>query len=238
MSPKHTKKAGAARTGRGSDAQVSARDLVREYERRHGPHADLWTLGEVIVAIFKAAWWVLRVAAKFPIVTLIVALAGLAYWEYGRLGPALVCGALVAVLLGWRLVDGEGFSESVSWRVWSSWRAWSTYGRYWESAMTMAGLGARYRGDEYVPVLRSARCRPDMDVLEVQLLQGQHPDEFAKAASTLGHTFGMRSCRSRVARPGVVRLEFTRADPLAGVVPAVPLPDPIVLDIHDGEGVA
>jgi S-DNA-T family DNA segregation ATPase FtsK/SpoIIIE len=234
MFPKTTRPTGAARTGRG-DAQVSARDLVREYERRHGPHADLWMLGEVIVAVFKAAWWLLRMASKFPVVTFVVALAGIAYWEFGRLGPAVVCTALVVVLAGWRVVDGDGFTESVSWRVWSSWRAWSTYGRHWESAMTMAGLGGRYRGDDYVPVLRAARCGREVDVLTVQLLQGQHPDDFARQADTLAHTFGMLSCRSRVAGPGLVRLEFARVDRLSGVVSAIPLPDPIALD---DEGVA
>ena len=87
--------------------------------------------------------------------------------------------------------------------------------------MTMAGLGDRYLGDDYVPGPVRARCRPDVDRLTVQLLQGQHPDEFAKAADTLAHTFGMLACRSRVAGPGVVVLEFARTDRLAELVPAL-----------------
>jgi DNA segregation ATPase FtsK/SpoIIIE, S-DNA-T family len=224
VSAKDRKARGAARTGRG-DAQVSARHVVREYERRHGEHADLWALGEVIVAVLRVVWWLLRWASRFPIVALLVAVTGYAYWEFGRVGPALFCGVILAVLVGWRLVDAEGFSESVTWRVWSSWRAWRTYGRHWESAMTMAGLGDRYLGEHYVPVLLTARCRPAVDVLTVQLLQGQHPDDFARAAETLAHSFGMLSCRSRVAAPGLVRLEFTRVDRLAEVVPALPVPD-------------
>jgi DNA segregation ATPase FtsK/SpoIIIE, S-DNA-T family len=222
VTSKDTKARGGART-HGNDL-VSARQLVKEYDKRHGPHADLWAAGEVIVAAFRALWWLLRLASKFPIVSFLVAVTGSAYWEFGHLGPAAVCAVLLAGLLGWRVVDAQGFTESVSWRVWSSWRAWRTYGRYWDSAMTMAGLAGRYDGETYAPVLVSARCRPDVDRLTVQLLQGQHPDEFAKAADTLAHTFGMLSCRSRVAGPGVVVLEFCRVDRLAELVPAL---DPV-----------
>jgi DNA segregation ATPase FtsK/SpoIIIE, S-DNA-T family len=124
-------------------------------------------------------------------------------------------------LLSWRVIDGDTFSEFVTWRVWSSWRAWRTYGRHWDSVMVMAGLGDRYLGEDYVPVLVHARCRPDVDRLVVQLLQGQHPDDFARAADTLAHSFGMLSCRSRVAGPAVVVLEFARVDRLADHVPAI-----------------
>ncbi len=52
----------------------------------------------------------------------------------------------------------------------------------------------------------------------------------------------MIACRSRIAGPGVVTLEFTRRDRLADVVPAVPLPDPIAPDGDEAgesvEGVA
>ncbi len=231
---------GAARTR--NETQALAHDLVTEYDKRHGPHADLWMLGEFIIGVIRAAWWCLRIVARFPIVSLAVALLGYAYWEFGHLGPALACAVLLAGLLSWRVLDGDSFSEFVTWRVWSNWRAWRTYGRHWDSAMTMAGLGGRYQGDPYVPVLIHARCRPDLDRLTVQLLQGQHPDEFAAAADTLAHTFGMIACRSRIAGPGVVTLEFTRRDRLADVVSAVPLPDPIEPDGDEAgesvEGVA
>jgi DNA segregation ATPase FtsK/SpoIIIE, S-DNA-T family len=213
---------GAARR---RDAQVNARELVREYDRRHGEHADLWVLGEVLLAILRAGWWVLRIAARFPVVTLIVALLGYGYWEFGQVGPALVCAVLLVGLVSWRLVDGDSFSQFVTWRVWSSWRAWRTYGRHWDSAMTMAGLGDRYLGDDYVPVLLRAKCRPDLDRLTVQLLQGQHPDDFAAQADTLAHTFGALACRSRIAGPGVITLDFTKADRLAELVPALDVTD-------------
>jgi hypothetical protein len=191
----------------------------REYDRRHGEHADLRALGEVLRAILRVAWWCLRILARFPAVTCVVALFNYGYWAYGHTGPALLGAVLLVGLLAWRLVDGDSFSQFVTWRVWSSWRAWRTYGRRWDSAMTMAGLGDRYLGNDYVPVLRRARCRPDLDRLTVQLLQGQHPDDFAAQADTLAHTFGALSCRSRIAGPGVVTLEFTKADRLAGLRP-------------------
>ncbi len=116
---------------------------------------------------------------------------------------------------------GTRSREFVTWRVWSNWRAWRTYGRHWDSVMVMTGLGDRYLGEDYVPVLVHARCRRDVDKLTVQLLQGQHPDEFAAQADTLAHTFGMLACRSRIAGPGVVTLEFLRVDRLAEPVAAI-----------------
>jgi S-DNA-T family DNA segregation ATPase FtsK/SpoIIIE len=40
----------------------------------------------------------------------------------------------------------------------------------------------------------------------------------------LAHGFGVRSCRIRTARPGLVILELVRRDALAAVIPALPIP--------------
>jgi DNA segregation ATPase FtsK/SpoIIIE, S-DNA-T family len=91
--------------------------------------------------------------------------------------------------------------------------------------MTMSGLGDIYAGHDYVPVLRRVRSNEQLDRLTVQLLQGQHPDDFADRADTLAHSFGMLACRVRIAGPGRIYLDFTRRDSLAVPVPALPIPE-------------
>jgi S-DNA-T family DNA segregation ATPase FtsK/SpoIIIE len=61
----------------------------------------------------------------------------------------------------------------------------------------------------------------------VRLVTGQAPDSFADRTQNLAHAFGAQLCRVRDARPGLVTLEFVRADTLADSIPALPL-DPVV----------
>ena len=175
---------GAARTRRG-DAQVSARDLVTEYDKRHGPHADLWMLGEFIVGVVRVAWWCCGSSPGSRSSPIVVALLGYGYWEFGQLGPALVCG----VLLAGSVVVAGGRRRLVQ-RV-----------RDVAGVVELAGLAhlrppLGLRHDHGRPraaatwattTCRSscmARCRPDVDKLTVQLLQGQHPDDFAARRPT------------------------------------------------------
>ena len=60
--------------------------------------------------------------------------------------------------------------------------------------------------------------------MTVRLVSGQSPQAFADRAEELAHGFGVRSCRIRTARPGLVVLELVRRDALAAVIPALPVP--------------
>jgi DNA segregation ATPase FtsK/SpoIIIE, S-DNA-T family len=102
-------------------------------------------------------------------------------------------------------------------------RLW-VYGRNWQPAMVMSDLAGSFGGREWLPELRRVRSTQWGDAVLVELLSGQSPQDFERAADPLAHTFGAASCRVRVARPGRVWLHFTRRDPLAAVVDALPVP--------------
>ncbi|WP_245931615.1 FtsK/SpoIIIE domain-containing protein [Actinokineospora auranticolor] len=57
------------------------------------------------------------------------------------------------------------------------------------------------------------------------MVKGQAPEQWETRASGLAHSFGARSCRVRVIRPGVIELDLVRFDPLT-----VPLPAPALND--------
>ena len=233
MTTEDTGPRAAARTRTGL---VSSRELLDEWDRRHGPDADLWALGELVVGalaiVAAVVWWLLRRAARFPVVTVVVVLLGLGYWEFGEVAPAVGCGLVAAVLVGWRLLDGASWNRVVGWRVRASWRSWALYGRRWQTVMALTGLTDAYEGHVLVPKLHHVASSAGRDRLTVQLVEGQHPDDFVDRAERLSHAFGATTCRARRVRnrkgqavPGVVWLDFHYGDPLADVVPAVPLPD-------------
>jgi S-DNA-T family DNA segregation ATPase FtsK/SpoIIIE len=60
--------------------------------------------------------------------------------------------------------------------------------------------------------------------VQVRLVSGQAPADFADHADNLAHGFGAMLCRVRSARSGAVVLEFIRRDALAALVPALPIP--------------
>jgi FtsK/SpoIIIE family len=81
------------------------------------------------------------------------------------------------------------------------------------------------------------RVRSDRwcDRVKVRLLAGQHPGMYEDRADHLAHTFGARACRVQWTKPGRVTLVFQRRDPLAEVVPDLPIPkDPDLRDLPVG----
>lgn len=90
--------------------------------------------------------------------------------------------------------------------------------------MATAGLVVRFDGHEVLPVLKRVTCRPGIDELLVRMVTGQIPEDFAASAERFAHTFGVTAATVRpTGRPGVVRLVFTRRDPLAAVVNPLPV---------------
>ena len=179
------------------------------------------------------AWWALR----HPRTTLAVAVPVAAY---SPLGPA----AAVALVAAWWSSAGgvaalaSGELRSVLPGGVAAQRACTRWG--WRQAMTMAGLGDTYRHPDsldrgpgrassagrsrrYVPKLGRVRSDRWCDRVTVRLLAGQHPGMYADRTDHLAHTFGARSCRVECPRPGRVVLVFRRRDPLADVVPALPI---------------
>jgi DNA segregation ATPase FtsK/SpoIIIE, S-DNA-T family len=111
------------------------------------------------------------------------------------------------------------------------WRSFWTYGMRWRTAMILSGLGGRFNGDEYVPRVVRVRAGRFADRVVVRLVAGQQPVDWARRLDALAHSFAARSCQvCELARqPGYVHLVVGRVDPLAPVVPALPVPQ--VLDL-------
>jgi DNA segregation ATPase FtsK/SpoIIIE, S-DNA-T family len=236
---KDTDRPGAAR----SDAPlVSAKDVVQEWDRRHGQHRDAWMLGEVVVVLglglwmlLKALWWAVRHLARSPLVSgvamLVAGLCALVYLDRGTFALAALLGLTSAALAIWRFIDREGWNRLVGWRVLASLRALLVYGRRWRSVMTLTGLTDSYAGEDLVPKLERVHARPGHDRLTVRMIEGQHPDDYTAVAERLAHSFGIRTCRARrvidargLTVPGAMWLDMHYRDPLAHPLPAIPLP--------------
>jgi S-DNA-T family DNA segregation ATPase FtsK/SpoIIIE len=187
-------------------------------------HTDA-AIAIVIVATFVVGWLVIRWAWRHPTITAWATVSVLAYTTFGFPGVIGLWTWGLVLLIGWWCFGRDSFTRTVSWRVRGSWRGWWIYGRRWRTAMTMADLSDHYEGSRPVPRLRRVRSNRFMDRLTVNLLAGQHPDDFQKRAGTLAHTFGQRACRVRIARPGLVHLDFTSRDVLTATVAVLPVPE-------------
>jgi DNA segregation ATPase FtsK/SpoIIIE, S-DNA-T family len=139
--------------------------------------------------------------------------------------PGLVALVLLVVsaLIGLWLVLPAWFARLIRDPARNRWRGWF-YRRHWHAAMTLGGLAPMYRKRVLVPVLVGVRASRSVDVVTVRLATGQAPGDFADRAVTLAHAFGAELCRVRELGPGVITLEFVRADTLAHPFGALPYP--------------
>ncbi|MGH9260517.1 MAG: FtsK/SpoIIIE domain-containing protein, partial [Acidimicrobiales bacterium] len=101
----------------------------------------------------------------------------------------------------------------------------------WRTAMMLSGLGGRFDGHEYLPRVVRVRAGRYTDRVTVRMVIGQHPADWSRRLDALAHGFGARSCQVREIprRPGYVQLVVGRRDPLANIVPAVPVAEPVDL---------
>ncbi len=182
------------------------------------PHLVIW-----VVQLVRLLWRVVRFIVTHP---LLDAVCGLLYltWRW-RGWPGLVGLVIfvVASLLALRLLLPAWFTRLVGNPARNGWRHWF-YRRHWHAAMTLGGLAPMYRTRVVVPVLVDVRASKSADVVTVKLVTGQAPADFADRAANLAHAFGAELCRVRELGPGMVTLEFVRADTLAGSFGALPFP--------------
>jgi S-DNA-T family DNA segregation ATPase FtsK/SpoIIIE len=199
--------------------------------------ATLMAIGAIAVGALLAAWW----AVRHPRITLALALPAVLYSMAGPSAAGVLIALAVAVGLVWRCRHRDSFDRCFL----GAWRRTTVYGLGWRQAMTMAGLGDSYRHPDSLPddlagierrpvaryVPKLVRVRSDRwgDRVTVRLLAGQHPGLYADRTDHLAHTFGAMSCRVESPRPGRVVLVFRHRDPLAAVVPALPISDGPVL---------
>ncbi|MBQ0903751.1 hypothetical protein [Micromonospora sp. U21] len=76
------------------------------------------------------------------------------------------------------------------------------YRRKWMAAMVTAKLAVSFDGHTVLPVLRRVRCGGGVDVVVVRMVTGQIPDDFARVAERLAHTFGVRQEGRTRSAPG------------------------------------
>ncbi|WP_169570600.1 FtsK/SpoIIIE domain-containing protein [Nocardioides insulae] len=129
---------------------------------------------------------------------------------------------LAAGLVVWRDRWPASFRRVLA----SRWRALVVYRRLWQPAMVTCGLATTVGEREYLPEIRRVVSETCRDRLLVELLSGQAPEDFEARTSQLAHTFEATECRVVADRPGRIWLEFTHADPLVEVVPALAPAEP------------
>ena len=168
------------------------------------------------------AWWL----GHRPVLLAVVVLAVVVGVEAGPLVLALVAAVVVVVLVVWWRRWPGSFDRWAGPVLLGPWRSFWAYGVRWRAAMMLSGLGGRFDGAEYLPRVVRVRAGRYTDRVTVRMVVGQHPADWARRLDALAHGFAARSCQVRELgrRPGYVCLIVGRRDPLAAVVPAVPVP--------------
>jgi S-DNA-T family DNA segregation ATPase FtsK/SpoIIIE len=153
--------------------------------------------------------------------------AGVAVWVRVEYGTGVIVG-LVLVLVGgcvvWWLLHPASWLRFGWHPLVGQWRRVWVYRRGWASAMATCGLATVFDGDRYIPRLGKVRSGRFGDEVTVRLLPGQIPDDWATAAPRLAYTFRLRDGRAYAGRkPDRVVLRFLRKDPLASLIPPLPV---------------
>ncbi|MGH9120149.1 MAG: FtsK/SpoIIIE domain-containing protein [Acidimicrobiales bacterium] len=141
-----------------------------------------------------------------------------------ELGP-VVTGVAVAVVVvvgsGWWLVGRRSFRRLVLRPMRASQRR-CRYRRDWPDLMLGHRLGFERKDKKTVPRLRRRiRTGVWLDSLWVRPLVGQAVEDWERETEALAMALGVRECRVAIERPGLLRLDVIRGDPLATVVPAL-----------------
>jgi S-DNA-T family DNA segregation ATPase FtsK/SpoIIIE len=144
----------------------------------------------------------------------------------GPIAALLLIGITPPAFVLWWLLHPVSFSPSAGRVLLGIWRSAWTYGVRWRAAMMLSGLGGRFDGGEFLPRVVRVRAGQYFDRVRVRIVAGQQPEDWARRAEALAHAFGARSCQvtTLAGRPGQVELAIGRRDPLARVVPALPVP--------------
>ncbi|HEY3034469.1 MAG TPA: FtsK/SpoIIIE domain-containing protein, partial [Streptosporangiaceae bacterium] len=170
-------------------------------------------LGRVVVTYVRY-WW-----ATLPATGLLWL-----YPEYGWPGPTVAAAGTVAVVTGWAFGHRASYLRFGWWPTKARLRRWQ-YRRMWHPAMATARLTVSWDQHTVLPIIRRVRCGLGVDVVTVRMVRGQTPDDYAKAAERLAHTFGVRQVKLAPGRrPDLVCLILMRGDPLAAIVGPLPVP--------------
>jgi DNA segregation ATPase FtsK/SpoIIIE, S-DNA-T family len=167
---------------------------------------------------------VARLVLRYPR-TAAAAVLGWLLLHRGGLVPIAVLALGVAVgLLGWRLTRPDSFRSHGRPVLWGGWRRLTRYGPRWRHLMSRHGLVLCDGRLEVWPRLVRVRSTGWRDSLLVALRHGQGPAHVEAVTEALAHACRARDARVRLDRPGRVWIDLLVRDPLAAVMPALPVP--------------
>lgn len=184
----------------------------------------------------KAAWAVLVMAARHPMLALAAVLVGAVDHLAGRNVTIWTGLALVAVLVGWRLGWRTSFRRFVGLPVAQAARGFA-YRLWWPHVASRHGLVAHSMGgvddgrmDREVAKLGKVRVTAGgIERLQIKLPVGLKPADVERVTDGLASAFRVRECRVTADRPGRVWVELHRRDVLAPVVRPLPISDGVNL---------
>ncbi|MFG1690328.1 FtsK/SpoIIIE domain-containing protein [Nonomuraea sp. NPDC049269] len=181
-----------------------------------------------IITIVIFAWRLLvglvRLSWRHPVAVLAVLIPAALIWLYGWRVALLLLTPVPVGLIAWLLTDRASFVHLVGWRLLAWWRLIWIYRRHWQPVMIVSGLGKHVMGRDYLPRLGKVTCTSWADQITVRMLDGQAVKDWSDRIDHLAHGFGAPSCRVAIIKAGRLLLTFPRRDPLATVIPALPIP--------------
>jgi S-DNA-T family DNA segregation ATPase FtsK/SpoIIIE len=199
---------------------------------------------EMVAAVMSAVAVLVLFMWRRPKLLAVILLSTALWWAL-RI-PGLLVGLLgVGVaLLAWRLAHPASFRRLVSGPAAQA-RRQRRYRGMWPSLMAVHRLSwaphpktAAWQGSSYwklftpkppIPKLEKIELGVWVDRLCVRMLPGQTPADWEGAAEGIGHAVGARDARVRLRRPGRLSIELFYDDPLASMIPALPVPGAVAL---------
>lgn len=177
-------------------------------------------------------WWLLRGLVALVVFAVrywwIVGPAGFAGWVWASYGWLVLVGVvlgLAGACVGWWRWHPTSWRRFGWHPLLTRWRGLWVYRRRWSAVMATSGLAVMFAGERYVPRLVRLRCDRYADEVTVRMLPGQIPDDWSRAAERLARGFGLCDGQVRTDdRAELVVLRLHRRDPLAAVVPPLPVP--------------
>jgi S-DNA-T family DNA segregation ATPase FtsK/SpoIIIE len=189
--------------------------------------------------VIKAMVWTLRqtVIRWRTSLTVVGVLAWWHWWSWESL--AITGGAVVGLLAGWRLLDLRSFDAWAGRHLRAWWLRWTVYSTKLPDWLHACGLGIKHDSAPVVLALtplgralgRSRRPAPaqlprvlgvrsgaSWDLVRVQLMPGQKPEDFDEATRALASARGVARCQVRELSPNVVSIDFQRRNLLADPV--------------------
>jgi S-DNA-T family DNA segregation ATPase FtsK/SpoIIIE len=168
-----------------------------------------------------------RIVTPSPAVWAVGALAVLEV-AVGQIAVWLTISLTLAVLVAlgfWRMQFPVSFATHIAGRARGTLRSLAVYRWRWSRALRRSGVIST---TSTLPLLVRTRSTPVYDQLQIRMVAGQQPDDFAEEADRLKQSFGALACRVRTLpnKPHWVELMFLTKDPLAKTVgPYPPEPD-------------